>query len=252
MNRTNPIGIIDSGIGGLSILPALARSLPNEAVCYLGDNARFPYGSKSKHTLRDYSLELSSILAAKGVKAIVVACGTLSSYTLADISKETCLPVFGVVKPTCRVADSLPQPAKLVVWATPATIDSEAYQSHLKSKVKYQACPSLASSVEQDTAAKVPINDGSRVVLGCTHYSWLDVKGSKLSGNHELAREVKLRLWDEGLLNKSGGAKSVFYFTGDLAKPKLLLNRMFTSPIIRKLNIKEELNVPSIGKARRH
>ena len=247
MDRNSPIGILDSGVGGLSVLPRLINLLPNERFVYIGDNARFPYGDKKPSWLRQTSLELGEFLVKKGVKAIVIACGTLSSHAVELTAREFRLPVFGVIEPTIRELNKH-KGKRTIVWATPATIESGAYQDRLSKRgeqVKYIPS-SLAASVENGQLLNIPSLDGDVIVLGCTHYSWLNLNSPvvKIGSARELAFEVKARLGDEGLLAKEHQGESSFYFTGDIQKPQQKLDRLFMGKAVAKLiNLKEEVYV---------
>lgn len=246
------IGVIDSGVGGLSVMPMMVKAMPRETFIYLGDNARFPYGQKPPRALKDNALELSDYLHRRGVKAIVLACGTLSSYALEVIAKEFHLPVFGTIKATSRESDR--RDGNKIVWATPATIDSYAFQRELKGKVKYQSCPHLAKSVEQDSRVSEVNDNADVIIMGCTHYSWLDIGDKvKVDGSFELSREVRLTLRDGGLLSKQKEGDNEFLFTGDITKPQYLVSGLFPTAKVKRVNLKEELSdVPDSRQTKRN
>jgi glutamate racemase len=246
MNRSNPIGVMDSGIGGLSTLSGLAKTLPKERFIYIGDNARFPYGNKDPERIKQYGLELAEFLTKSGVKAIVIACNTLSSYLTKKIAREFHLPTFGVVEPTVRELGKH-KDITTVVWATPSTINSESYQRrlHKRKKVKYESHPNLAMEIENEQVAQTPPINGEILVLGCTHYSWLTNKRAiVIDSINELGYEVKARLWDNNLLAKEMAGVSTFYFTGDIKKPKWRLSKLFGEKTrVEHINLKEAINV---------
>ncbi len=122
--RNLPIGVFDSGIGGLTVLRALRRALPGEAFLYLGDTARVPYGTKSPATVRRYALEAADALAARGIKALVVACNTASSLAQAELEALERFPVFGVVTAGARAAVAATRSRCVAVIGTRSTIDS--------------------------------------------------------------------------------------------------------------------------------
>src|SRR6516225_12292496 len=123
-NRARPIGVFDSGIGGLTVLQALTETLPGEDFIYLGDTARLPYGTKSNEVILRYSCENSEFLLAKGIKMLVVACNTASAVALAEISRLTIVPVIGVIEPGAAAAVTRSRSGKIGVIGTEATIAS--------------------------------------------------------------------------------------------------------------------------------
>ncbi len=186
-----PIGIFDSGIGGLTVLSAIRRHLPCEHLIYLGDTARVPYGTKSAETVVRYSSECAEFLMEKGAKAIVVACNTASAFALSAISSKFDLPVIGVIAPGAAAAAAISRKKVVGVIGTTGTIASNAYGRELKSidsniRVVSRACPLFVSLVEEgwldnevaEAAARIYL-DGMRgegidaLVLGCTHYPLL-------------------------------------------------------------------------------
>jgi len=190
-NAHAPIGIFDSGIGGLTVMAAIRRRLPDESLLYLGDTARVPYGTKSSETVIRYAHECSEFLLDRGVKAIVVACNTASAYALPDLSRQLAVPVLGVVKPGAEAALGLSEKRVIGVIGTTGTIASNAYGKALKSldngvRVVSRACPLFVPLVEEgwaDDEVTAVIarrylegmkNEGiDTLVLGCTHYPFL-------------------------------------------------------------------------------
>ncbi len=192
MARTErPIGIFDSGIGGLTVFEAVRKRLPGESLVYLGDSARVPYGTKSAETVIRYSLENAAFLEGKGVKAIVVACNTASALALPALSQKFDLPVLGVVNPGAKEAMAATKRRTIGVIGTSATIASDAYARALKEldsnvRVVSQACPLFVPLVEEGwtdndvarAAAKHYLSDMHNegidvLILGCTHYPLL-------------------------------------------------------------------------------
>ena len=129
----SPIGVFDSGVGGLTVAREIMRQLPNERIVYFGDTARVPYGSKSKDTVTRFSRQIVRFLETQQVKAIVVACNTASAYALDDLEKEVELPIIGVVKPGARAAIDATKNGKIGVIATEATIGSGIYKKYIQS-----------------------------------------------------------------------------------------------------------------------
>lgn len=199
MNDDRPIGLFDSGVGGLTVLDAVARRLPSENLLYLGDTARLPYGTKSPETVRRYARRAVSLLLSRGVKALVVACNTASALALDAIVEEAGkVPVVGVVEPgaraALRTARGLAGPgaeAPIAVLATEATVASDAYGRAIRSLDPFRtvmnvACPLFVPLAEEGwTGNEVAraaaalylapvVEAGARiVVLGCTHYPLL-------------------------------------------------------------------------------
>ena len=135
MTDTNaPIGVFDSGIGGLTVMKEIMHQIPDEKIIYFGDTARVPYGSKSRETVTKFSRQIVHFLESQHVKAIVVACNTASAYALDELERETEVPIIGVVKPGARVASEVTKNGKIGVIATAATISSAIYSSYIKKK----------------------------------------------------------------------------------------------------------------------
>jgi glutamate racemase len=186
-----PIGIFDSGIGGLTVARAVYERLPHESTIYFGDTARVPYGPKSPETVRRYSLEILRWLLDQGVKAVVVACNTSTAHALRALQEATEVPVIGVIKPGARAAIAAGSGGPIGVIGTAGTITSNAYARAIEAlapglKVVQKACPLLVPLVEEGwfdhratelVAAEylAPLRDEGvhAVVLGCTHYPLL-------------------------------------------------------------------------------
>jgi glutamate racemase len=190
-NRTRPIGVFDSGIGGLTVLRALMEVLPGEDFIYLGDTARLPYGTKSSEVILRYSRENSEFLLAKGIKMLVVACNTSSAVALAEISRLTVVPVIGVIEPGAMAAVKASRNGKIGVIGTEATIASGAYTRSIqalrpRAEIYTRACPLLVPLVEEGwteneiaerTVAfyleSLKQSGIDTLLLGCTHYPLL-------------------------------------------------------------------------------
>jgi glutamate racemase len=188
LDRNLPIGIFDSGVGGLTVYKALHERLPNERFVYLGDTARVPYGTKSLATVERYAVENSKFLEAHGVKLLVVACNTASALALPAIRAAIKVPVIGVIEPGSRAAVEVAQGKNIGVIATEATIQSGAYAKALATmgatgQVIERACPLFVSLAEEGWAnsdvARIVAGDYlgefkktsvGALVLGCTHY----------------------------------------------------------------------------------
>jgi len=188
LDRNLPIGIFDSGVGGLTVYRALHERLPNERFVYLGDTARVPYGTKSLATVERYAVENSRFLQAHGIKLLVVACNTASALALPAIRKAVTVPVMGVIEPGSRAAVEIADGEKIGVIATEATVQSHAYAQAIAAmsagvEVIERACPLFVSLAEEGWAnsdvARIVAQDYlsefkqttiGALVLGCTHY----------------------------------------------------------------------------------
>ena len=186
-----PIGVFDSGVGGLTVLRALIARLPGEHTIYLGDTARVPYGTRSKEVVTRYAVLCARHLAARGIKMLVVACNTVSADSLPALADALPIPVVGVIEPGARAAAAKTRGGTIAVLGTPGTVASGAYQSALRrlaplSSVVARACPLFVPLAEEGwTEGEVPrlvaeryLGDLRRggvdtVLLGCTHYPLL-------------------------------------------------------------------------------
>ena len=227
-----PIGVFDSGIGGLTVVRALRDLLPQEDIFYIGDTARLPYGGKSKSTIERYSIEISGLLLAENAKMIVVACNTSSSLAVAKLQEILKVPVVGVIAPGARAAVKETRIGHVGVIGTKSTISSEAYERAIKAlnpavRVTSQACPLLVPLVEEawlmdkvtrevlhrylDPVIRAGIDT---LVLGCTHYPLLapliqEVAGSAVKlvdSAKNCAVAVKQTLVECELENTSDGS----------------------------------------------
>jgi glutamate racemase len=188
---SRPIGVFDSGIGGLTVVKALRDLLPNEQIIYLGDTARVPYGSRSPSTVERYSLEIASMLMERDAKLMVVACNTVSSVALPQLEKNLPVEVIGVIQPGAQAAIQETRNHHIGVIGTRATIRSGAYERTLKAinpsaEVTSRACPLLVPLIEEGllrddvtdqmiTRYLEPLLAAGidTLVLGCTHYPLL-------------------------------------------------------------------------------
>lgn len=189
MNK--PIGVFDSGLGGLTVLRELKRSLPGESFIYLGDNARAPYGPKGEKVINRYAHECAQFLLKHDVKIMVVACNTASAIALSDLEKELPIPVIGTIAPAVRAAVNATCSGSIAVIGTDATIASNAYQSALnqinpKLHITAFSCPLFVPLVEcgmidgeivaktvEHYLGRLKGTDVDTVILGCTHYPLL-------------------------------------------------------------------------------
>ncbi|MGH7984818.1 MAG: glutamate racemase [Candidatus Binataceae bacterium] len=190
-NRARPIGVFDSGIGGLTVLKELIARMPGEDFVYLGDTARLPYGTKSSEVIQRYSRENAEFLLAKGIKMLVVACNTSSAVALSEIAGATVVPVVGVIEPGAQAAVKASRSGRIGVIGTEATIASGAYTRAIQTmrpgvEIYTRACPLLVPLVEEgwtdnDIAERTVAHYLSSLkasgidtlLLGCTHYPLL-------------------------------------------------------------------------------
>lgn len=224
-----PVGVFDSGVGGLTVLKQLLLRLPGERMLYLGDTARLPYGTKSRETVEKYSMQNASFLVEKGIKFLVVACNTASSLALEALRRSFPIPVLGVIEPGARRAAQLTRTGKIGVIGTVATVRSGAYERAILSfasnvEVFSVPCPlfvSLAEEgwIEEDVTYQVArrylaplLERGIDVlVLGCTHYPLLKtviggVMGSGVAlvdSAEEVAATAGDLLREKGLVSSS-------------------------------------------------
>ena len=257
-----PIGVFDSGVGGLTVAREIMRQIPNERIVYFGDTARVPYGSKSRDTIIRYCRQIMHFLKTQNVKAIVIACNTASAYALDTLELETDIPMLGVVKPGARVAAETSQNGKIGVIATEGTISSEIYTQYIEElrpgvSVTGKACPLFVPLVEEGLL-KDPVTDEianrylsslkdigiDTLILGCTHYPLIRSTVGKIMGEevnlvnpaYETARELKKMLEEKHLLNeqpiKLGQSGHRFYVSDGAEKFKQFANSILKYGIL--------------------
>lgn len=254
-----PIGVFDSGLGGLTVLQALADLLPDEHLIYLGDTARYPYGPKSTEELQRYSMQIAEHLVEQGVKMIVIACNSATAAALDLLRDRLDIPVIGVVEPGVRAARKVTQTGRIGVIGTQMTADSKIYE-HTSEALRTGmdlttlACPGFVELVEAgETRSKrakqivgaqlEPIKDHDIdvLVLGCTHYPLLartikDHVGrgvTLVSSADETAFEVRDILDRTGWIREPADspASRVFYTTGDPKRFRQLGERFLGFPL---------------------
>jgi len=271
LTKDAPIGVFDSGVGGLTVVREIMRQIPNEKIIYFGDTARVPYGSKSKDTVTRFSRQIVRFLQTHNVKTIVIACNTASAYALEDLEREIDIPVIGVVKPGAKVASEVTRNGKIGVIATEATIGSKIYSQYITEINKDvtifgKACPLFVPLVEeglwQDPVtdeiarrylAELIDIDIDTLILGCTHYPLIRSTVAKIMGEdvtlvnpaYETARELKELLKEKGLLNEKQpalGENQYRFFVSDGAeKFKRFANSIIKYGILsaKTINIEE-------------
>lgn len=230
MGREQPIGVFDSGVGGLTVLKALRHQLPDEQFLYLGDTARLPYGTKSAHSVVRYSLQAADLLVQRGIKLLVVACNTASAYGLEALANHyPGLPVVGVIEPGARAACSASRTGHIGVLATESTVTARAYQQAIKrlrpgADVHALASPLLVTLAEEGwlegdvpraivrhyldpLLARFADRQLDCLVLGCTHFPVLSATFEAAVGTgislvdsaQTTAKEVARRLESDNL-----------------------------------------------------
>lgn len=240
MNKKNrPIGVFDSGIGGLTVLKEIIKEIPDEDTIYLGDTARVPYGIRSPETVTRYSLENTLFLSSKNIKLLVVACNTASSISLDSIKKITA-PVVGVIEPGAKAAVRATRNKRIGVIGTEATVKSSSYAKSINEidnniEVCHLACPLFVPIVEEGLiegeiaimiAEKYLNNIKAKgidtLVLGCTHYPLLKGIISRVMGEDvtlidssvEVAKEIKEILKaSDSKREQQGNPQREFYVT---------------------------------------
>lgn len=242
MNPQQPIGVFDSGVGGLSVLRAMRRELPHEEIIYLGDQAHIPYGPREKAQIREFSRTVTHFLLAQGAKLVVVACNTASAVALYDLRREFPDVAFVGMEPAVKPAAETTHTGKVGVLATPTTFAGELYASVVERFASgvtlYQdACPGLVEEIEKGNLdgpetrqilekALAPMLAGGidTVVMGCTHYPFViplieDITGPDvrtIDPAPAIARQVRRLLEQRELLNPSGEQGAMqFYTSGD-------------------------------------
>ncbi|MBN2374384.1 glutamate racemase [bacterium] len=238
----SPIGVFDSGLGGLTVLAELLKALPNEKIIYLGDTARVPYGNKSPQTVIRYSLENTRFLLNKSVKLLIVACNTASAFSIDAIRSAFSVPCIGVIQPGARAAVQKAFSSSVAVIGTSGTIHSRAYPEAIHRlnpdmMVFEKACPLFVPLVEEGWVDNHVTEEVARIylghltgknigamILGCTHYPLLKPVISRVMGPdimlidsaEETAYEAKNTLKDFGLLATNGAQGGYQIFVTDL------------------------------------
>lgn len=235
---TRPIGMFDSGIGGLTVLKEVKRVLPNEEIIYLGDTKRFPYGSKSKEAIIEASRNCIKYLIEQNVKLIVIACGTATSQSLDVLRKEFDIPIIGIIDPTVDYLQKNVKPKETIgVIATQGTIRSNAWKEKILEKlpnveVKSEETPLLATMAEQgwinNKVAKYTIKEYmkcfkkiNRLILGCTHYPLFEMlirkelnkKVDIINTGEKVASYLKAYLQDKKIENNNETKGFTIYLT---------------------------------------
>lgn len=270
VKKTAPIGVFDSGVGGLTVAREIMRNLPKEDIVYFGDTARVPYGSKSKDNIIRYSRQIIHFLQTKGVKAIVIACNTASALALDTVKDEFDIPIIGVVEPGARAALAVTENKKIGVIGTEATVRSSMYEKIIQGinsevSVIGKACPLFVPLVEEGFKkhqvtdeiidyylASLKQSDIDALILGCTHYPLLRSKIKEYVGEkitlvnpaYETAMDLKRILQEMDMENPDieGDHGSYSFYVSDAAdKFKQFANSILPYDIetTKQINIEE-------------
>ena len=271
LQKNAPIGVFDSGVGGLTVAREIMRQIPNEKIIYFGDTARVPYGSKSKETVTRFSKQIVRFLQSHQVKTIVVACNTASAYALDELEKEIEIPIIGVLKPGAKTAAEVTKNGRIGVIATEATIGSQMYTKYIRELNKQvtiygKACPLFVPLVEEglwqdpvtDEIAKRYLTelidiDIDTLILGCTHYPLIRSTLGRIMGEkvtlvnpaYETARELKELLIEKNILNdespRLGENQYQFYVSDGAEKFKTFANSIIKYGILsaKTINIEQ-------------
>lgn len=260
-----PIGVFDSGVGGLTVARAIIDQLPNESIIYIGDTARGPYGPRKLAEVREFSLEIIDFLVKRGCKAIVIACNTASSAMLRDARERYSIPVIEVIQPAARRAVAATRSGKVGVIGTQATIDSKSYLDAFAAapqlQITSEACPKFVEYVERGETSGAEITQIAReylkpmidakvdtLVLGCTHYplltgviSYVMGEGVTLvSSAEETAKDLYRVLVESNLLRSETDKAPTYEFLATGATDKFeVLARRFLGPEVAKVKHQE-------------
>lgn len=261
-----PIGIIDSGVGGLTVAKEIMRQLPHEQIIYIGDTARCPYGPRPKEDVKKFTWQMTRFLLKQNIKMLIIACNTATAAVLEDIRATLPIPVLGVIHPGARAALKVSKNLHIGVIGTIGTVNSHAYDEALASinddvKVNSLACPKFVPIVESgefegeivdrvvaetlEPLKKIKIDT---LILGCTHYPllgpvisrYMGEKVQVISSGDETAREASVILDYYHLMNKSKEHPvHRFYTTGS----KEMFNEIATKWLNRKIDTVETIKI---------
>jgi glutamate racemase len=245
-----PIGIFDSGLGGLTVVKEIIKSLPNEDLVYLGDTARVPYGTRSKEAVTKFSFEDANFLLTKKVKCIVIACNTSSALAGSELKKKLEIPIFDVITPALKYAKSISKNGKIGVIGTRGTIDSGAYNVQVS-----KSCPLFVPFIEEgiidgkilalvakDYLSVFKKEKIDTLIMGCTHYPIIkNIIEKEIDNNVNLvdpgkavAEELKYSLIKNKMLNSQKGIGKRSYFVTDYTEHFIKVAEIFLGYKIRE------------------
>ncbi len=250
--HSGPIGVFDSGVGGISVLRALRTALPSEHFIYYGDNLNAPYGTRPEHEIRLLTQQSVRVLTDQGVKALVIACNTATSAAADDLRRRLTLPIIGM-EPALKPAALSAGGGRILVMATPATLRQKKFQElmgHYGQRAEMLPCPGLMEFAERgemdspaldaylaDRFAPFPGAEVSAIVLGCTHYVFLRraiqraMPDARLyDGNEGTARQLRAILRAEGLEAPPGAGTVTFQTSGAPERSHPVFHRLYVLP----------------------
>jgi glutamate racemase len=265
-HRSNPrrptIGVFDSGVGGLTVLSALLRHIPDASYLYFGDTARLPYGSKSPETVAHYAVDAIRHLQSQGAELLVIACNTATALAFDEIKAASNVEVVGVVEPGARAAAEASRNRKVVVIGTDATVASHAYRRALEARgvtVKEKACPLFVPLVEEgwvdhpvtEQVARIYLgeafsgdaSDADVLVLGCTHYplirpllgqiapAHISIVDSAESTAHDVARRLEIPTSPAAANDRRARPELKFFATDSAEKFRKMGSRFLGHPV---------------------
>ena len=271
MADSRPIGVFDSGLGGLTVVKELSRFLPNEDIVYFGDTGRVPYGTKSQSTIKQYAKEDEAFLLSKDVKLIIAACGTVSSVA-ADVSADLPVPFFEVVSYSASSAVKATKNGKIGVIGTPATVKSGKHKECIEklmpnAEVTANACPLFVPLVEEgwvdksdiivkETVARylepISLSGADTIILGCTHYpvlsgaisEYLNDGVTLINAGTAVSEAVKQYLTENGILSDNKKEGKLSFYVSD--KPdsfriqaEILLEKEINENEVKRVNLSE-------------
>ena len=255
MNK-RPIGIFDSGVGGLTVLSEIKKQLPNENLIYLGDTKNFPYGSKTKEQIIEYAIQNTEKLIELGAKIIIIACGTATSQAIEILKQKFSVPIMGIIEPTVKYVKH-ENIHRIGVIATEGTIRSGAWEKTLKNAIENievinKACPMLATIAEEGRATSeegrtvikeymepFKKNKIDKIILGCTHYpiyqglirEELGYPVELINTGVTVSKELEQYLKDNNLLNKEEHYEEQIYLTKPEEEFKKIANNLLNFDI---------------------
>ena len=249
----NPIGVFDSGLGGITVLAELTKLMPNENFIYLGDSKNAPYGTKAEEEIKKHTTNCITELIGQNVKAVVIACNTATSVAAESLRQEFDIPIIGI-EPAVKPAALKYKNEKIFVMATPMTLKKEKFLKLMRNynnlcEITPIPCPNLVEIIEKGVTSGKEIDNyiaklfeafekekPSAIVLGCTHYPFIKDAIDKhfnfsvdiIDGGNGTARETKRRLMEEGLLNQSHKCGKIEFINSKNDDDEIMLmNKMF-------------------------
>lgn len=267
MPNNSPIGVFDSGVGGLTVAREIMRQMPNESIVYFGDTARVPYGSKSQNTVITYSKQIVKFLKTKQVKAIVVACNTATAFALETLQKESDIPIIGVIKPGAKAALDATKSGRIGVIGTEGMIRTNIYTRYLNGlhpgvQVFSKSCPLFVPLVEEGLLydsvtveiaeryfSELKGYDIDTLILGCTHYPLIRHTLQKVIGDsvnlvnpaYETAKTLKAVLLEKDLICEPRNSTHQFFVSDGSEKFKAFANTILPCDVVETGDVNIEL-----------